>query len=318
LPDTESLQTLIEELRQAHAQLHESHERFERIARTIPCVLYDFVSMPDGTSRFLYLSPRCKEFFELEPAAIIERPNRFWKLLHPDDLAWLQVENAKSNSSRELFVAEARVRTPSGQTKWIRFSSLPNAPEPGQPTVWSGFMFDVTDRKLMEEEVRRLATTDSLTGIANRRRFLEQLQGELDRFRRSGSIASFLMLDLDSFKRINDAYGHASGDAVLRHFAGLVGGNLRQSDSFGRLGGEEFGVLLPETRLAGAMELAARLCGIVAATPVDVDGRIVPVTTSIGVTEFQPDETGPESVMARADAALYRAKQAGRNRVVVY
>jgi diguanylate cyclase (GGDEF)-like protein/PAS domain S-box-containing protein len=318
LSDTESLQTLVEELRKAHAQLRASHERFERIARTIPCVLYDFVSLPDGTSRFLYLSPRCREFFELEPQQIIERPNRFWKLLHPDDLAWLQVENAKSNSSRELFVAEARVRTPSGQEKWIRFSSLPNAPEAGQPTLWSGFMFDVTERKLMEEEVRRLATTDSLTGVANRRHFLQQLQAELDRFRRSGSIASLLMLDLDSFKRVNDVHGHATGDAVLRHFAGLVGGNLRQADSFGRLGGEEFGVLLPETRLAGAMELAARLCGIVAATPVLVDERPVHVTTSIGVTEFQSDETGPESAMARADAALYRAKQTGRNRVVVY
>src|SRR5262245_2563181 len=91
--DTESLETLVEELRQAHAQLRESHERFERIARTIPCVLYDFVSMPDGTSRFLYLSPRCEEFFEVSAEAVVNRPSLFWKMLHPDDLPGLMTGN---------------------------------------------------------------------------------------------------------------------------------------------------------------------------------------------------------------------------------
>ena len=315
--DTDALQKLVAQLRDAHALLHESHERFERIARTIPCVLYELVSTPAG-SKFLYLSPRFREFFELEPAEVLAHPNRFWALLHPDDLASLQVEDARSNTSRELFVAEARVVTPSGQTRWIRFSSLPNSAQPGEPAVWSGFMFDVTDRKLMEEEIRRLATVDPLTGVSNRRHFLQLMQIELERFRRSGRVAALLMIDLDSFKRINDVYGHVAGDGVLRHFAGLIGSNLRKPDVFGRLGGEEFAVLLPETRLAGAMELAARLCGIVAATPASVDERTIGFTTSIGVTEFQPGESAAEPVLARADAALYRAKQAGRNKVVVY
>jgi diguanylate cyclase (GGDEF)-like protein len=174
------------------------------------------------------------------------------------------------------------------------------------------------ERKRMEEEVQRLATTDPLTGVANRRHFLQQVDAELERFHRSGVVATLLRVDLDHFKKINDGHGHAAGDAVLRHFADLIRHNLRHTDSFGRLGGEEFAILLPASRLAGAMELAARLCQIVAAAPAEVGEKIIPVTISIGVTEFQADETGVESMMARADAALYRAKQTGRNRVVVY
>jgi diguanylate cyclase (GGDEF)-like protein/PAS domain S-box-containing protein len=316
--ETQRLQSLVEELRRAHEQLHESHARFERIARTIPCVLYDFVQDPDGRSRFLYLSPRCEEFFEVKAQDVLEHPGLFWRMIHPEDLPGLVKENWRTNNSLELFVAEARVTTPSGKTKWIRFSSLPSAPEPGKTPVWSGFMFDVTERKQMEEEVQRLATTDALTNVSNRRHFLQQVEAELERFRRSGVVAALLMIDLDHFKKINDGFGHATGDAVLKHFAELIRHNLRHTDSFGRLGGEEFAVLLPSSRLSGAMEIAARLCQIVVAAPAEVGEHKVPFTISIGVTEFQQDEHGVESAMHRADQALYRAKQTGRNRVVVY
>jgi diguanylate cyclase (GGDEF)-like protein/PAS domain S-box-containing protein len=316
--ETERLQTLVEELQQAHAELRDSHARFERIARTIPCVLYDFITEPDGKNRFLYLSPRCQEFFEVSAEDIVKRPSIFWKMLHPDDLPGLMKENWRTNNSRELFVAEARIITPSGKTKWIRFSSLPSAAEVGKTPVWSGFMFDVTERKQMEEEVQRLATTDALTGVSNRRHFLQQAEAELERFRRSGVVAALLMIDLDHFKKINDGFGHAAGDAVLKHFSELIKHNLRHTDSFGRLGGEEFAVLLPSSRLAGAMELAARMCQIVVSAATEFDARTIPITISIGVTEFLQDDAGIESVMARADQALYKAKQTGRNRVVVY
>jgi diguanylate cyclase (GGDEF)-like protein len=126
------------------------------------------------------------------------------------------------------------------------------------------------------------------------------------------------MIDLDHFKKINDGFGHAAGDAVLKHFSELIKHNLRHTDSFGLLGGEEFAVLLPSSRLAGAMELAARMCQIVVSAATEFDARTIPITISIGVTEFLQDDAGIESVMARADQALYKAKQTGRNRVVVY
>lgn len=174
---------------------------------------------------------------------------------------------------------------------------------------------DISLRKAMEQELMRLATTDSLTGLPNRRHFMEKLEYELARIKRFGKPACLLMLDLDHFKRVNDTYGHAAGDAVLRHFATLSQSSLREIDLIGRLGGEEFGVLLPGTDMAGALELAERLRLAVAAAPVQVEEDAIPVTVSVGVAAFHPADPHPDDILARADVALYKAKESGRNRV---
>lgn len=174
---------------------------------------------------------------------------------------------------------------------------------------------DIAQRKEMEQELIRLATTDSLTGISNRRHFIEQLNMELAHFRRFGTSAAFLMVDLDHFKSVNDTFGHAAGDAVLRHFSELTRQRLRRIDLLGRLGGEEFGILLPGTDSAGAELFAERLRIYVADTPAQKDDSTIPVTISIGIAMFNANDTEADSIMARADMALYRAKEHGRNRV---
>ncbi|MRR08727.1 PAS domain S-box protein [bacterium] len=174
---------------------------------------------------------------------------------------------------------------------------------------------DIAKRKAMEAELLRLATTDPLTNVANRRRFMEQLEMELARVRRFGKPATFLMLDIDHFKDVNDGYGHAVGDAVLKHFSALAQERLRRIDLFGRLGGEEFGVLLPGTEMAGAHEFAERLRHQVAETPCMTDKGPVKYTVSIGIADFDPKDPDPDQILARADVALYRAKEGGRNRV---
>jgi diguanylate cyclase (GGDEF)-like protein/PAS domain S-box-containing protein len=174
---------------------------------------------------------------------------------------------------------------------------------------------DIAGRKAMEAELARLATTDPLTGVANRRRFLEQVGMELDRMKRFGDPATLLMLDVDHFKAVNDTHGHAAGDAVLRHLAELARLRLRRVDLLGRLGGEEFGILLPGTNRAGALLLAERFRRQVEDTPAQSAKGSISVTISIGVTELGPGDSGPDAILARADAALYRAKEAGRNRV---
>lgn len=176
---------------------------------------------------------------------------------------------------------------------------------------------DITQRKQTERELVRLATTDPLTGIANRRRFIEQLELEQARIKRFGGVAALLMLDLDLFKRVNDTYGHAVGDTVLCHFAALAESHLRRVDLFGRLGGEEFGILLPGTDLSGATEFAERFRQHVADNPVPSDNRPISYTVSIGVTEFDSQDSDPDAILARADNALYLAKEHGRNRVKV-
>ena len=178
-----------------------------------------------------------------------------------------------------------------------------------------GILRDETERQSQEAELRRLATTDHLTGLANRRHFLAQVERELERFKRYADPAALLMLDLDHFKQVNDAYGHAIGDAVLKHFADLAGQALRKIDLLGRLGGEEFAALLPGTTMAGAYPLAERLRCIVMESPAATDAGPVGFSVSVGVALFAPDDHDAGAILIRADRALYRAKHRGRNRV---
>jgi len=178
---------------------------------------------------------------------------------------------------------------------------------------------DITERKRMEVELQRLATTDALTGIANRRHFMQQLSLELERVSRYGKSAALLMLDLDHFKDINDRYGHATGDRVLRHFAELTRHRLRRVDLFGRLGGEEFGVLLPDTSPAGAVEFAESLRQQVAHSACSCGNSAEPIvyTVSIGVANCGDGCVDADGILAQADRALYQAKDAGRNKICV-
>jgi diguanylate cyclase (GGDEF)-like protein len=164
-----------------------------------------------------------------------------------------------------------------------------------------------------EEALSRLATTDDLTGLTNRRQFLELCSEEMLRARRYRQPLAFLELDLDFFKRINDAYGHAAGDAVLKALARVGQACLRDVDHFGRLGGEEFGMLLPNTDIEGALHLAGRIVAAVAACEVPAGELVLRFTTSIGVSALDGDDQGFEEVFARADKALYEAKAGGRN-----
>jgi len=180
-----------------------------------------------------------------------------------------------------------------------------------------------------QEQLTRLATTDALTGLANRRHLLAEMAKELRRADRSGRPLSVLMIDLDHFKDINDRYGHAVGDAVLVAVAARCLARLRMIDLCGRIGGEEFVVLLPEADAEGALTTAERLCADLAETPIDTACGPLGVTISIGVATHRPrspqaDETVQDDMISqtqmllrRADDALYRAKAGGRNCVRV-
>ncbi|MDO8958431.1 MAG: diguanylate cyclase [Rhodocyclaceae bacterium] len=177
----------------------------------------------------------------------------------------------------------------------------------------------VGNRRLRQTEaaLRELATTDGLTGAANRRQFVARADEELARVQRFDQPAALLMLDLDHFKRINDTYGHAAGDAVLVAFATTVRDALRKVDCFGRMGGEEFAVLLTGCAVKDARMFAERLRQLVADLRVSFDQQSIGVTVSIGIAGLQPGDANSEQALARADAALYRAKSAGRNRVEI-
>lgn len=175
---------------------------------------------------------------------------------------------------------------------------------------------DVTPRKKHEQALNLLASTDPLTGSLNRRTFLDKVELELVRIRRYCRPGAMVMLDLDHFKQVNDEHGHAAGDAVLKHFVDVVSDTLRDTDTLGRLGGEEFGILLPETSGLHAVELCERIRLRIQDTSITTeDGSMIRVTVSIGVTSLHASGGNAEQALARADDQLYRAKHHGRNRV---
>jgi diguanylate cyclase (GGDEF)-like protein len=159
------------------------------------------------------------------------------------------------------------------------------------------------------------ARRDALTGVFNRRYFMEEFDRELSRAERSLNPLTLLLIDADHFKRINDEHGHATGDDVLRHLAQSITGSMRPYDRLARYGGEEFVAVLPGATLDEAYAVAERVRDAVAASPFSLrNGEPLRVTVSVGVSELQPGDRRGTAMFDRADSALYRAKDAGRNR----
>lgn len=165
-------------------------------------------------------------------------------------------------------------------------------------------------------KVLQYATLDALTNLNNRRQFEVRLKQEIATTKRQKNPLCAMMIDIDFFKKVNDTYGHASGDAVLRTVASIIKEHLRESDIPSRYGGEEFAVLLPYTHIEEAKIVGERLRKAVETTPIPIDKKNINVTISMGLAEFSPQETG-EDLFKRADSALYEAKESGRNRVCV-
>jgi diguanylate cyclase (GGDEF)-like protein len=165
------------------------------------------------------------------------------------------------------------------------------------------------------EALQVQANTDALTGLSNRRYFLETLQNELDRSRRFRHTVSVAMIDVDHFKRVNDKYGHDVGDKVLCVLASLLVRELRTIDRVGRLGGEEFAAIFPETGMEGANTACARLLEAVRTSEIDTNDAKISFTVSIGLTGANSATEGPSSVLRRADKLMYEAKAEGRDRI---
>jgi diguanylate cyclase (GGDEF)-like protein len=181
--------------------------------------------------------------------------------------------------------------------------------------IVDGFAFLLMVKEDSDRTLERLATTDELTGVLNRRAFVAATQSLRSLAQRTGQPAALIMLDVDRFKQVNDTHGHAAGDAVLRDLAGALVGHLREIDIFGRMGGEEFAIALAATPWPQALQAAERLRRVIEATPVHVEGKRLAVTMSLGITALMDGES-LDAALARADAGLYAAKNGGRNQVV--
>lgn len=204
-----------------------------------------------------------------------------------------------------------------GQGERIRVASQHQHDEIGSLADSANALIQAAEDALAE--IRALATTDPLTGLPNRRAFMERIADEHLRIKRyTLPPASVLMLDLDHFKYINDQHGHAAGDAVLRYFGLLLAGDLRQVDFAGRIGGEEFAVLLPATEISAAAVFAERLRQQTEQAIIKHEGISLSVTISIGIASLAIDDPDYDAALAAADKALYQAKHEGRNRMACH
>jgi diguanylate cyclase (GGDEF)-like protein len=210
------------------------------------------------------------------------------------------------------FDARKRGRT------WVEVSAVPLVKDGTLDQVYTCFE-DITERVILGRALEQKATIDFLTGVANRASVMDQLCAEWDRKRRDPEHrCAILLLDLDFFKQINDTMGHAAGDAVLKHISQLLTEAVRSADLVGRMGGEEFLVMLRGTGLASAFALAERVCERVASRATGFEGAPIATTISIGVSVIRSEDTSIDAVLARADHALYVAKNGGRNRAILH
>jgi len=239
----------------------------------------------------------------------------FLNAIHPDDRERYMAIISDPSWRRIEF--DYRVLTRSNEVRHLTSRIWRTADKSGKRVRDFAVILDITERKRLEEDLRAQAATDPLTGVPNRRSFEATARREVERARRYAKPFAVLALDIDHFKRINDTYGHDVGDIVLKRLSQICLEKLRVTDFLARLGGEEFAMLLPETDIDAAATLAERLRTAIATTPIATPKGALPITVSLGVAQYAPNEPTIDAALKRADEALYEAKHSGRNKVVV-
>ena len=312
-------------------RLRESEARYARAVRGTSDGLWEWL-VPTGEA---YISPRYKELLGYTEAEIDDSLESFQALLHPEDRHRVDRAHQAHLERRVPFDIEFRLRTKAGHYRWFRSRAQAEWDCNGDPIRMAGAVSDITERKRAEVDLLRakeeaeqanralqaanaalnqLATTDRLTGVANRRFFETEAETAIRQAERFGTPLSLLLFDIDHFKMINDRHGHLIGDQVLIEVTRRAQSRLREIDILARWGGEEFVVLLQHTHREDATKLAERLRAHLAETPVPKVGR---VTASFGVAEWRPSDNLDQWIKY-ADDSLYTAKRQGRNQVVVY
>jgi diguanylate cyclase (GGDEF)-like protein/PAS domain S-box-containing protein len=261
----------------------------------------------------VYVNPA---FTALTGYGVDEIVGRSTRLLHgpktdPQTLAQVRAAMEAQRPIRVELLNYSR----DGEQFWLDTNIVPLRDSRGRVTHFATIERDLTATKRLQQKLRLMASTDPLTGLLNRRRFLEQAESEFRRARRYQRALAVVMLDVDHFKTINDGHGHFVGDQVLVALARASQQLLRGTDVMGRWGGEEFAILMPETSLAGATILAERLRAELAALAVPTPAGPLRFTISAGVAERGELDDQVTAAMQRADRALYAAKRNGRNRV---
>ncbi|MBP7467888.1 MAG: GGDEF domain-containing protein [Thauera sp.] len=302
----------------AAARLAQSRDEFRTLVENVPGVV--FRCQVDAPWGVIHISPNIQALTGAAPDEFVSAQVSFGDFIVPEDFAAIEGAIATALRQRTSYEVEYRMQSRTGQTYWVSERGHVYVDGNGQPQWLDGVIIDVTERKKAEEAIRNLAFLDTLTGLPNRRFLLDRLRQGLANSRRHGNHGALLFIDLDHFKSINDTYGHEAGDKLLCEVARRLRQSVREGDTVARLGGDEFVVMLEDLGASGheACERGAAIGDKILAAlnePFDIDGDQHHTTPSIGVTCFGSADERAEDLLRRADAAMYRAKAAGRNRM---
>jgi diguanylate cyclase (GGDEF)-like protein/PAS domain S-box-containing protein len=325
----EQLGEALEDARGSYAELSLLHDQMQRIVGSIDELFYTDELGTDGVWISTWTGDNWRRFIGDVPQGV--DPQDVWdEAVHPDDReAYVAVDSRLL--ALEAVDLEYRLVGADGEVRWVWERMRPSGRRPNGSLVVDGVVQDITERKRSEErleaalalaeqarfEADLASRTDSLTGLANRRHFAERLASALDGTR-PGQALGLLLLDIDHFKRTNDTFGHAAGDAVLREVARQLALVVRSGDIVARIGGEELAVVMPGGGKAEVLRIAGeRVRTLVAAATVTHDDSEVPFTVSVGAASSL-DASTPDSLLAAADRAMYAAKRRGRDRVCLF
>ncbi|MGH2752167.1 MAG: putative bifunctional diguanylate cyclase/phosphodiesterase [Actinomycetota bacterium] len=304
-------------LKQSQDALREQEKNLQFLVHHVPVVVYKAETGQLG--RWWYVSPQIEQLLGYTPEEWLANPALWWKQIHPDDrdqvLADEEAMTVSTNSHTEA--VQYRMLTREGRVIWVNDDAAVIRDEDGSPLYWSGVLSDITDRKVLEDQLKHQAFHDPLTGLANRALFVDRVEHALARADRDIKRVAVLFFDLDDFKTINDSLGHNSGDELLVMVAARLGGCLRPGDTFARFGGDEFAIFLEDTSLSSATSVAYRLIQALG-EPFLIGGREVMVHASVGIEFADASKTRADELLRNADVAMYVAKGKGKARYELF
>ncbi len=295
-----------------NSQLYEAMAELKEFNENIIQTIGEAIVFEDKDGNFIFINPAAENLLGYAEKELL---GIHWTKIFPEDLHQNIREEIAKNKLRYY---ESEVLTKDKQRIPVIISAR-SLYQQGKLTGILATLIDIRQRVETEEKLRQYAMTDSLTGIFNRRYFFEIALQELERAKRYRRPLSVILFDIDSFKKVNDTYGHGVGDHALRMICEECGKNLRENDIFARYGGEEFVVLLPETSQERAMLIAERIRRNIAELNIPANGEKISITSSFGVTSLEAATCFDlDEILLCADKALYGAKKQGRNRVVFW
>ncbi len=306
----------ITELKRTQDLLVEANYKYHDLTSRIPGGVYAMRIHENGERSFEFVSKSMCKILDIRMEDALRASKFVHDTIHPEDRPDLDRADKLAAQTLQPFHWEGRYIT-RGETRWMRIQSNPLKLSDNE-SLWNGIIIDITNKVVQETELKKLACTDDLTGLLNRRQFIEMGELFLKSPRVCGSSFVVAMIDIDYFKTVNDEYGHLAGDAVLKEFSKIAAAHFRATDIVGRIGGDEFGVVLTQADESEALNIMQRFRASVSRNVIVYEDKSITITTSCGICTASFSEYSFKELLCKADQALYKAKQLGRNQVVAF